>query len=263
MTSQDEIILLLTRAPLVLPVFLLVLFRVTGLMLTAPIYGSDAVPTRVRIGLSVAIAILVFPMAAQSVPANVTMSSAIPGIFGELAIGLIIGLTISLVFAGVQLAGMVIGQQAGLALGQVFNPVLNAETTVLGETFFMTALAVFVLVGGHRELVRALLDTYATVPVLSFRVSGNTLDLINEVLNSAYAVGLRMAAPVLLSLLIATLVMGFLSRTMPQLNILSVGFPVRTLLALCICGFVLAASGGVIVDAIGEVFEKLRLSWVL
>jgi flagellar biosynthetic protein FliR len=260
MTGQDSIIELLTRAPLMLPLFALVLMRISGIMLTAPIYGSSAVPARIRAGLAVTIAFVMFPTVAPQLPTEVSLATALPGAFGELLIGLIIGLTLSLVFAGVQLAGMVIGQQAGLALGQVFNPVLNTQTTILGQTFFLTALTVFVIVGGHRELMRALLDTYATIPVLSFRAGEETLTLVTDVLTGTYALGMRMAAPVLIALLIGTLVMGFLSRTMPQLNILSVGFPIRALMALCVAGFVLAASGGLMIDALDDVLVRLRLA---
>lgn len=258
MTGDDEIFVLLTRLPLLLPLFALVLVRISGLMLTAPIYGSQIVPLRIRAALAMVIALLMFPIVAPRLPADVTLVAAIPGLFGELAIGLIMGLALSLVFSGVQLAGMVIGQQAGLALGEVYNPVLNTDSSVLSETFLLTAMTAFVLVGGHRELMRSLLDTYATIPVLSFRVTPGTLTLMTDVLTGAYALGLRMAAPVLMALLIATLVTGFLSRTMPQLNILSIGFPIRALIALFMCAFVIAATGGSVLESMGEVFTRLR-----
>jgi len=258
MTGDDEVILLLTRAPLVLPRFALVLVRVTGLLLTAPILGSEVVPVRIRAGFAAVVAMLMFPLVAPTLPAEMSLGTVLAGLPGELLIGLTMGLALGLVFVGVQIAGMVVGQQAGMALGEVYNPVMDSDSSVLGQTFFLTALAIFVLVGGHRELMRALLDTYATIPVLSYRVQPATLELVTDVLTGAYALGLRMAAPVLISLLIATLVTGFLSRTMPQLNILSIGFPIRALISLGLCGFVLAASGPAVVDALSDVFARLR-----
>jgi len=258
MSGEDQIFTLLTRAPLALPAFALVLVRISGLMLTAPVYGSQVVPMRIRAALAGAISLLMFPIIAPTLPQDVTLATAIPGLVGELLIGLIMGLALGLVFAGVQLAGIIVAQQAGLGLGEVFNPVLNTDATVVDQIFFLTAMTVFVIVGGHRELMRALLDTYATLPVLSFRVTPDAVDLICDVLSGSYALGLRMAAPVLISLLIATVVMGFLSRTMPQLNILSVGFPIRAILALALSGFVLAAAGGPMVEALDDVMHRLR-----
>jgi flagellar biosynthetic protein FliR len=199
-----------------------------------------------------------FPIVSTRLPGEVTLAGAVVGVFGELAIGLIIGLGSGLMFAGVQLAGMIIGQQAGLSLGQVFNPVMDTDATTLGEVFFMVALTVFVLIGGHRELMRALLDTYESIPVLSFRFSASWITLMTGLLTSAFTLALRLAGPVLISLMLATLVLGFLSRTMPQLNILSVGFVVRVLVALGASGLALSAAEGALTDAIRDSFERIR-----
>lgn len=256
--AGDEIVGLIARAPLFLPLYVLVLCRVGGLMLAAPIYGSEAIPTRIRAGLAAVVALAVFPVAATRLPVDLTLSGAVIGIFGELLIGLTMGLAMSLVFAGFQVAGMVVGQQAGLALGQVFNPVLNTETTILGEVFFLAALTVFVVAGGHRELMRALLDTYDVVPAMSFRFSPPILDLFTDLLTASYTVAMRLAAPVLLALLMATLVMGFLSRTIPQLNILSVGFAVRATIALGFAALTLGAARSLMSGAMADSIDRMR-----
>ena len=229
-------------------------------MIAAPVFGSQTIPVRVRVSLAAVMALTVFPVVAPDLPQDLTMSSAIFGVFGELLIGITIGLSLSLLFAGIQLAGMVIGQQAGLALGQSYNPVLNSETTLLGQLFILVALTIFVIVGGHRELIRTVLDTFATIPVMSFRFDISIMDLITGLLTSAYAIGLRLAAPVLITLLITTLVLGFLSRTIPQLNILSVGFVIRAVVALGAAGITLAASESLMTESMIDVIEKIRLT---
>jgi flagellar biosynthesis protein FliR len=258
MHPQDEIFVLLTRLPLVLPAFALVLGRVGGLMLTAPLFGSEAVPLRVRSGAAFALALTVFPLTVLHVPADLTFARALGGVMGETLIGLTMGLALTLPFVGVQTAGMIMGQQAGIGLGEVFNPVMNSDSTVLEEVYFLVALIVFVLIGGHRELVRAMLDTFEVVPLLSANDAHSTLDLLTGLLTSAFGLGLRLAAPVLLALLVSTLVMGFLSRTIPQLNILSVGFGVRAMVALAMAGLALAALDGPFSDAIQEALAAVR-----
>ncbi len=263
MPSDDGIFLMLVRPALFLPLFALVLFRISGLMMTAPIYGSDAVPIRLRAGLAVVISFMLFPILSPHLPAHVSLATAFVGGMGELLIGLIMGLGMSLMFSGVQLAGMVIGQQAGLSLGQVYDPVSGGESTVLGQVFFLVAMTVFLVAGGHRELMRALLDSYQTIPVLGFRFENSMLSLVIGLLTSAYALALRMAGPVLMALLSASLVMGFLSRTMPQMNILSVGFMVRIFLALGATAFALSADGGAITDAIHGTIDTMRQAFEL
>ncbi len=258
MVHEDDIFTLVTRLPLFLPMYLMVFSRIGGLMIVAPIYGSQAVPARVRVGLAAVIAMAVFPIVAPSLPTDLSVAVALFGSLGELLIGVAIGLSISLVFSGIQLAGMVIGQQAGLALGEVYNPVLDTDTTLLGQVFFLTALSVFVLAGGHRELMRAMLDTFATIPVMSYRFDTSLVELLTGLLTAVYGIGLRLAAPVLITLLVVTLVLGFLSRTIPQLNILSVGFVVRVVVALLVAGFTLSAGRELMIDSVCSVLEALR-----
>jgi flagellar biosynthetic protein FliR len=258
MQAGDEIYALLGRLPLVLPVFALVLGRVGGLMLTAPIFGSEAVPLRVRAATAFALALVIFPLAAQRAPADLTFARAIGGATSELLIGLAMGLALTLPFVGVQTAGMIMGQQAGIGLGEVFNPVMNADSTVLEEIYFLVALVVFLIVGGHRELVRAMLDTFEVVPMLSALDHQSALDLLVDLLGSAFALGLRLAGPVLLALLISTLVLGMLSRTIPQLNILSVGFGIRAMIALAMAGLALVAAEGPFLDSLREAIAGVR-----
>ncbi|NOX59737.1 MAG: flagellar biosynthetic protein FliR [Planctomycetes bacterium] len=255
---DDDIFLLLARGPMFLPLYAMVMFRISGLMIVAPVFGSQAVPVRIRVALAAAVALSVFPVVAPNLPTDLTIASGLAGVFGELVIGLVLGLATNIVFTGFQLAGMVIGQQAGLGLGQVFNPALNSNTTIVGQLFFIVALTAFVLMGGHRELMRALLDTFSTIPVMSYRTQPNILNLMIELLTMSMTTGLRLVAPVLMSLFIATIVLGFLSRTMPQLNILSVGFVVRILIALAMAGFALTAADGLFDSAFAEAIHKSR-----
>lgn len=258
MGPGDDIFRILTQPALYLPLFVLVLCRVSGLMLTAPIYGSQTIPTRIRAALAVAISVSVFPVVIYRLPAGLSLGQALPGVIGELLIGLIMGLSLSVIFAGVELAGMVVGQQAGLSLGEVYNPVLDTNSTILGQVFFLVAMTIFVLAGGHRELLRALLETYDSVPVMSFRVGPSVVDLVTGLLTGAFTLALRLAAPALIALLMATLVMGFLSRTIPQLNILSVGFAVRGLVALAMAGFSLAAAEALLSGALADTLDSIR-----
>ena len=254
----DDVLILIARAPLFLPLYALILFRVSGLMLTAPIFGSETLPIRLRAALAAVISLTIFPVLAPRLPADLSMSEAVFGGLGEMMIGLIMGLSMSVMFAGVQLAGMVIGQQAGLSLGQVFDPVTNNDTTIIGQMFFIVAVMAFLLVGGHRELMRALLDSFEAIPVLGFHDQSTALALLVRLVTGAFTLALRMAGPVLIALLVASVAMGFLSRTMPQLNILSVGFMLRAMLAIGATAIVISADGSVITDAIVGTIEAIR-----
>lgn len=256
--GNDDVILLIARLPLALPLFALILVRVSGLMLTAPLFGSQVIPMRIRAMLAVSVTIVLFPMLAPKMPAQVSLAAAVRGLASELSIGLIMGMGLGLLFVGVELMGMVVGQQAGLSLGQVFDPSTGSSSTTIGRTVFIIAMFIFMVAGGHRELLRAVLDTYGVIPVMSFRYDASMLDLFVDLLHGAFIVALRLAGPVLVTLILASLVMGFLSRTIPQFNILSVGFAIRVLTALFALALTIAASQGVVTDALADFVDRLR-----
>jgi len=136
---------------LLLPGFILVVFRVTGLFLTAPLLSSDVVRPRSRSASPAGGRCRLSPGRADG-PADVTLTTALVGVTGELLIGLILGLAVSIVFGSGQLAGLMIGQQAGIALASVIDPTQDVETTAVGQVYVMVVSLVFLCVGGHRLL---------------------------------------------------------------------------------------------------------------
>ncbi len=258
MARDDEIIQLVTQLPLFLPVYVLVLFRVGGLMITAPLFGSSAIPVRIRVGMAAVISLVLFPLVVPGAPLHLSLKDALLGVAGETMIGLVMGLALSLLLVGTGLGGMVAGQQAGLAMGRVYNPMTNADSTVFGTAFTLVFQTVFIVVGGHRALMSALLDTFEVIPLISFRAGPAMIELLVALLTSAFVLGLKLAAPVLIALFLTTVTLGFLGKTMPQLNILSVGFVVRVMLALGVASLALPASGEVFLEALADSIVTLR-----
>jgi flagellar biosynthetic protein FliR len=243
--------------PTLLPAYALVLFRVGGLMLAAPMLSSDAVPVRVRALFAASLALVVFPLLLPTIPAELTLEAALVGGVGELMIGLLMGLALTALFSGAQLAGMIIGQQAGLGLGQTYNPLTSTSTTTLGQVYFIVLLMIFIAAGGLQALVRGLLDSFQAVPLLSFTVQEAHLGLVVD-LHASFVMGLKLAGPVMIAMFMTTMTMGILSKTMPQLNILSVGFIVRILVCLSAAALSLSDAGSVLVDACYDALDAVR-----
>ncbi|MHC4067154.1 MAG: flagellar biosynthetic protein FliR [Planctomycetota bacterium] len=250
----------LANVYLLLPGFALVLFRIAGLFLIAPLFASNAVPARLKVGLALTIAAVVFPLVAPTLPSDITLGAALVGVVGEMLIGLIIGLGVNLVIVGVQMAGMLIGQQAGIALASVVDPTHGESTTVVSQVYMITTMLIFLGLGGHRMLIAALLDTFSVVPVLGCGVGESTGVLLADLLSAAFILAIKLFSPVLIALMLTTLTLAFVSRTMPQLNILSVGFAVRSMAAIGTAALALAASQEVLVRALTGALESVRAS---
>lgn len=238
----------LLNLPLLLPAFMMVVARLAGIAVTAPFFGSPVVPGRTKVLFVVALSAMVFPLVRASLPARLTLGQAVVGLAGELMIGLIIGLGFSLIFSGAAIAARLVGQQAGLARTALFDPVFQESSTAIGEIYFFFTLLVFFAIGGHHALLLCLLNTFQTTPLMSFTLTSSMVGMLNDLVVAAFAFGLRMAAPVLIAIFLASMTIQFVSRTIPQLHILSVGFAIRVLVGI----WIIAASIG----AVNQVFSQ-------
>ena len=128
---------------LLLPSFLIVLFRIGGLTLAAPLLSGSGIPARVKVAFSFVLSLMVFPMVFPMIPMKLPLHVVVAAVFGELMIGFILGLSIGLIFLGARLTGMMVGQQAGLSLGRVANPLLDEQTTILGQIYYLVFMMIF------------------------------------------------------------------------------------------------------------------------
>ncbi|HTQ40951.1 MAG TPA: flagellar biosynthetic protein FliR [Pirellulales bacterium] len=233
-------------------VFTFVLARVSGLVMTAPLFGSEQVPAQVRGLLAFALALMITPVqlaAPPAMPANLAFY-ALP-LAGELLVGVLLGLGVKILLSGVQVAGQIISQMSGLSLAEVFNPDFDAEVPAIANMLHLVTLAVFAVIGGHRLLVGALLDTYRFLPVGHVMLPPALGSLTTSLLAESFSLAVRGAAPAIVALMLATIVLGLISRTLPQLNVLAVGFGLNALASFA----VLAVSIGAIAWLFQEQLE--------
>jgi flagellar biosynthesis protein FliR len=211
--------------------FTLVLTRVSGLTMTAPIYGTKEVPMQVRALLALALALLIMPSQWNTPVAYPgTTLNYLVIIGGELVVGVCLGLGITFLIYGVQLAGDVIGFVGGLMLAEAYDPSLDASTPIISKLLWLVSLAIFVCIGGHRLVMAGLLDTFQAIPPGNGAFSESIADAFVTILMQSFSLGIRAAAPATIALLLATLVLGLISRTVPQLNVLILGFGMNALL---------------------------------
>jgi flagellar biosynthetic protein FliR len=212
-------------------VFTLVFTRTSGLVMTAPIYGTADTPAQVRALLAAALAMLITPsqLAAQvSYPYALLDYLVVVG--GELVIGAALGLGITILFTGTHLAGMLIGRTAGLALGETYDPSAAEDLPDFSRLLFWISTALFVTIGGHRMVMAGLLDTFAAIPPGQASHPPGIAQALTVLVSQSLSLGVRAAAPAVAALLLGTLVMGLISRTMPQLNAIALGFGLNSLL---------------------------------
>jgi flagellar biosynthesis protein FliR len=243
--------------------FTLVLTRVSGLTMTAPIYGTSDIPAQVRALLAVALALLITPTqwhVAVSQPPTVLMYLVLIG--SELLIGLCLGLGIMVLFSGAQLAGEMISYVSGMMLGDVYDPGSQSEVPIFSRLLQLVALAVFVCIGGHRVVMAGMLDTFASIPPGSGVIPNTISEAFVVLVTQSFHLAIRASIPVVTALLLSTLVMGLISRTLPQLNVLMIGFGLSSILALGVLALTIGAAAWAFQDqvapALSTVLEALQ-----
>jgi len=244
-----------------LPAFVLVFFRMAGMCLTAPLFGSARIPRRVRVLFAMAISLGMMPSIA--VPAALPQSTwdLSAGIAGELLFGLAMGTALNFVFIAVQWAGEIIGQQMGLGLGQVFDPQHGASGSAVPDMYFLLTLTTFLVMQGHHAFLRGVRASFDALPLLGAGLDRNLFDLIVSLLQASTGIAIQLAAPMLIAMLVTDVVLGFLGKTVPQINIMSAGLSLRTLVGMIVLIAGLAMTSDVIARSFLDSMKLMSRAW--
>ncbi len=244
-------------------VFLFVLTRVAGLALMAPLFGFRTATWQVRGLLALAIALLVTPVSDWQPLCSLLDDpwEVLSAICREAVLGLVLGTAIVLLVSAIQAAGRLIGQMSGMSLAEAVDP-SGGATSGFGKLFELTAIATFLLTGGHRQVMAALLDTFQWMPPGRAGFHAGLVATLQEVTAHSFELALRACAPVLLALLLSALVMGVLNRLIPQINTLSVGFSLNMIVAMALVVLTLGSMTwifrGHVENTVAAVYEAMQ-----
>jgi flagellar biosynthetic protein FliR len=241
-----------------LMLLVLVFVRTGGIMLVAPVFGTNEVPPTVRALLAFTLALLMLPVTSGAsfvAPRNLIDFGLM--VMAETLIGLTLGLGVMVLFSAFQLTGQMIGQLSGMSLGDVFNPGFNDNMPLFSHLLYLVTLAAYMLIGGHRLLLGGLLDTFQTLPPGSAIVAPETERLFANLMTESFELGIRAAAPATIALLLATLVLGMVSRALPQLNILALGFGFNALVTFGILSITFGGACWLLQDRLAGVVEQV------
>ena len=230
--------------------FGLVLVRPGMLVMVAPALGGTFAPAPVKVATTVLLALILAPTVA--VPAAVSDVSLTLVIAREVVIGLSLGLAVRAIIAAAELGGHLSGYQIGFSYAATIDPVSGVRNSVITSLYGLLAMLAFFAVNGHHQILRALVASYDGLPIGGGHVDQSILAGVRQILGLIFTVGVRLAAPLVLVLLIVELAVGLVSRSAPSLNFMVVGYPVRVVVGL----IVLAAMVGVIPQVIATVIER-------
>ena len=243
------------------PTFVLAFFRIAGMMLFAPLFGSSRIPRRVKLMLALVLAMSVTPGIDGPADFPPTTWGLTAGIAGEMLFGLAMGMIQSFVFIAAQWAGEMIGQQMGFNLSEVIDPQFGAQGSLVGDMYFMLTLVVFLAIGGHRAMLHGVHDSFTHLPLLSLHVNDTLFETLLDFFQGATILAVRLAAPMLVTMLVVDLSLGLIGKILPQMNIMAVGLSLRSALGMLVVILGLGLTNSVIEDGLEDAMVGVQAAW--
>ena len=202
--------------------------RIGMLMVFAPFFGSLGISARVKAGLTIALTALLYPVyAPHTLDLNRLNWCRVVG--SEVVVGLILGLTLSFVFEGAELAGQILGFELGYSLVNVIDPQTQVDTPVLSIFHQLVVLLLFLQLGVHHWLLRGLAKSFEYLPPGVASATPAATDALLRAAGGMLIVAVQIAAPALAATLLADLALGLIGKASPQLPVLFMGLSVKAL----------------------------------
>ncbi len=240
--------------------FIITLARIAAIVLTAPVFGSRSVPLKLRIGIALILTMAAFPLIDGTLVDASDPGQIATAIFSEIIVGSLLGLGVMIMFSAAQVAGTVISQMAGIQISNTLDPQSGETASPVSQLFGVLSLAAFALVGGPELLLSAMLDTFIHLPLGTNLQTASALSLVTELLQQSFILTLRGVAPAVAALMISTLVVGLISRTYPQMNLLGMGLSSNLIVMLLAVFFTVGGSVWLFVDDLDQFISLITNS---
>lgn len=220
-----------------LQLFFLVFLRVGAILMSIPVFDSKSVPLFFKIALAFTTSMALFPLL-ELAPLPVLNNIFAMGVSvaGEILLGLVIGFSVKLIFAGIQLAGQLAGYQMGMALANVMDPSSSQQVPLLAQFNNLIGLLIFITINAHYWFIKALAHSFQLVPPLSVNFSRSLIEHLIKMSGNMFVIGIQIGAPVIAALLITSVAFGLIARTVPQMNVFIVAMPLKIGIGLLFLG---------------------------
>lgn len=242
-----------------LDILLLVFVRVLGLLLIVPILSNKSVPYITKIAFSFFLTLIIistidFP----SVTSSTDLVNYAILVTKEFITGWLMGFGAYMVFAVLSLAGQFIDSQIGFSMVNVFDPMSQIQLTITGNLYYYVLIIIAIIMNAHHLFIRALIDSFSFIPLGEIVLSADLHKTIIDFVTRYFALSLQIAAPIFFIMIITNVVLGILARTVPQLNMFVIGFPIKILFGLLTVYLTLSMFSWISDTLIGESEQMMR-----
>lgn len=241
---------------------ILILVRISCFVYAAPFYGMTNVPSRVKIGLSCFISILIFSSVDQSEVAYTGMIGYAVIVLKEGITGLLMGFAANICNSIILFAGNIIDMDIGLSMAQEFDPMMKTQVTITGNLYQYFILLLMVVTDMHHYILRALIDSYVVIPVNGQVFDWNSLaGSMATYMTDMFVIAFRIVLPVFACIMVLNCILGIMAKVAPQMNMFAVGMQMKVLVGLIVLFLTVSLLPG-IADFIFTEMKRMIVSMI-
>ena len=210
--------------------FIFIFIRIITFLASLNVIFPSGTPNTFKVGFSILISIII-SFTVDIDTSTVNMFDLIYGATMETMTGLVLGYMTSLCFNSLKLCGSLIDQQLGLAMANIYDPNSKEQTTLIQNLMYWMGIVIFFYINGHHELIKGIEKSFQLIGI-GENILINNFDYIVHVFVQYFVIGFKIAVPIILALIITELIMGLISRSVPQLNVMVIGMPLKILVGI-------------------------------
>ena len=240
-------------------IFALVLSRVAGIFTALPVFGGQRTPMQVKALIIFIITLVCFPALTITPPAMPTDAFTLGLLLlREVVVGLTLAFITQIIFAAVEFSGQIIGMQMGFTISQILDPTMGNQAQIMSVLQTLFATLIFLSMNIHHLFIRAIVDSFGIIPIGGWHLNGEIVTFLVRQSTDIFIIGVRLAAPVMVTLLLASVAMGIMARAFPQMNIFMISLPLNIGVGFVVLGVTLLVFFHVLEVSFGQLKGQIE-----
>lgn len=238
--------------------FLLILVRVSGFMVSAPIFSLRNIPMRIKAILSIALSLPIFHMLPyQAVEYTSAVDYAMLVMVESIA-GLIMGFMANVSYYILSFAGQLVDQEIGFSMVNQYDPITSTQVTITGNLYTYAVMLMLLITDLHHYLIRAIVDSFTVIPVGAVKLDFNIYQLMKRFMVDYFVIGFRIVLPIFASLLVVNTILAILAKVAPQMSMFVIGLQLKVFVGLAVLVLMVMMITGVADFVFREMMSMLQ-----
>ncbi len=239
--------------------FALVISRVAGMFAALPVFGGRRLPLRIRVFAVMAVTMSCYPILVLT-PPEMPGDTITLGMLAlrEAMVGVALSFVTQILFSAVEYSGQIIGMQMGFTISSIIDPANGNQTQVISVMQSLLATLMFLSLNIHHLFIRTIIDSFRIIPMGVWHLNGAVISFLTRATTDVFIIGVRLAAPVMVALLLTSVTLGIMARAFPQMNVFMISFPLNIGIGFIVLGMTLSIFFHVLEVSFGSVKGQIE-----